>query len=81
MCKKNDIQIFKRYNFSSSMSFPSVLVSPPNTINAFPTSKLACPTLGPGPSAKVVTGAHDSELLSIFQISPTVTPSINPPIM
>lgn len=48
--------VFSRYSVSSSISLSSVLVSPPKTIKAFPTNKLAWPTLGPGPSEVVATG-------------------------
>lgn len=56
VCCELCLQVFRRYKVSSSMSLSSVFVSPPKTINALPTSKLACPTLGPGPSEVVATG-------------------------
>lgn len=52
-------------------------------MNAFPTSRLACPTLGPGPSEVVATGKQVNApgLASTIQRSPlTVLPFIRPPI-
>jgi hypothetical protein len=36
-----DLQVFSRYKVSSRTSESSILVSPPNTIKAFPTNKEA----------------------------------------
>lgn len=58
-------------------------MSPPKTMKAFPTSKLACPTLGPGPSDVVATGKHVNApgLASTIHRSPfTVLPLIRPPM-
>ena len=47
------LQVFRRYKVSSNASESSIFVSPPKTIKALPTSRLAWPTLGPGPSETV----------------------------
>jgi hypothetical protein len=56
MGSENFSQVLSRYRVSSSTSPSSILVSPPKTMKALPTSRLAWPTLGPGPSEVVATG-------------------------
>lgn len=48
--------VLSKYKVSSRTSPSSIFVSPPKTMKALPTSKLAWPTLGPGPSEVVATG-------------------------
>lgn len=76
-------QVFSRYSVSSSWSPSSIFVSPPKTMNALPTSRLACPTLGPGPSEVVATGKQlklPGPASTIHRSPFTVLPLIKPPM-
>lgn len=75
--------VFSKYKVSSSTSPSSIFVSPPNTMKALPTSKLACPTRGPGPSLVVATGKQvmfPGPASTIHRSPFTVLPLISPPI-